>query len=168
MNIIKNDRSKCVALSNVLETCPDYKCLKDPSRNINLENIYQMTLECFDNLKPHKINNQSGGSHIKYEPSGDLYDGTPFSNVKDLYVNVKKYMKLHNIVLLEEDQLIPYGIILKTLNLPDNPLVLSEIYPQFIEYIAKNNIEDLNFGTLIPIGFFMNEADINNINHLKI
>ena len=78
-------------------------------------------------------------------------------------------MKLHQINRLTEKTMIPYGIILSTLNLPDDLIILGQLYPDLIQYLSQNQlVEILNFETLIPIGIFINQIDMNNINHLKL
>ena len=180
MNILKNSPSgqKCVRLSQFLKECPDYQCIKDPAMSLNIADLYQLTSQCFKELN-NKIeelqtSNQTGGGKSDLtgpgpQPSGDLYDGTPLTNVKNLYLNVRKYMKLHKIPQLNETTVIPYGIILSTLNLPNNLVILNEFYPNLSQYLSKNKLVDkLNFETLVPIGIFLNETDLNNINHFKL
>ncbi len=78
-------------------------------------------------------------------------------------------MQIHKIAQLKVDTLLPYGIILSTLNLPDDIEFLSDIYPDFIQYLMDNNlVEDVNFETLLPAGIFLNDTDIKNINHFKL
>lgn len=182
MSIIKiqsQSGNNCIRLSQLLENCPEYNCLKDPSMSLDLDNLYQITQKCFIDLNNQIENtyaqkkNQTGGSKTNIEdisqPSNNFFDGTPFTNVKDLYINVRKYMKLHQITHLTEKTMIPYGIILSTLNLPDDLIVLGQLYPDLIQYLSKNQlVEVLNFETLIPIGIFINQIDMNNINHLKL
>ena len=173
MNILKKNSTECATLKQLIANCPNYKCLKNPSMSLNIKNLYQLTAQCFDELnKKIEIKNQVGGTDVVGpgpQPSGDLYDGIPITNVKDLYLNVRKYMKLHNIINLTEKTLIPYGIILSTLNLPNNMIILSQLYPDLTKYLAKNKLSGkLNFETLIPSGIFLNNIDLNNINHLKL
>jgi len=176
MNILKKDCKNCVQLGKLLEKCPEYQCLRNPSMSLDVDNIYQLTVNCFNDFNNKimkSMKQQVGGSNDLVgpgpQPSANVFDGTPISNVKDLYVNVGKYMKLHKISHLTEKTLIPYGIILSTLNLPDDLIILNELYPDLIKYLVVNNIIDnLNFDTLVPIGIFINEIDMDNINHIKV
>ena len=161
MNFLKTDdkkTKKVVKLSELLENYPECCHLKDPSMTIDLENLHKLTLEYFKNINDQiekKQNNQSGGSLKLIRPSPHSIDVASFSNVKNLYLNVCNYMKLHRIPQLTGKTLIPYGIVLSTLNLPDDLIILSHLYHDLISYLIKNQLIDkLNFETLIPMRLF--------------
>ena len=182
MNLIKKNSKECVKLADFLQSCPNYQCLDHPSSSLDLDNLYQLTSSCFNQLNHtfkvkrlqsrKSIAEQRGGGDVSGpgpQPSGAIYDGTPISNVKDLYINVRKYMELHKISQLTEKTMIPYGIILSTLNIPNDLIVLNQIYPHIVSYLSKKQLTDnLHFETLLPIGLFVNETDMHNINHLKL
>jgi hypothetical protein len=186
MEILRKDHS-CVKLKDFLIQCPSYECLKHPAQSLDFDNLYQTTLQCFKKINSQvlKSSQRSQRSHSSQQsqrgggnqdlvgpgpqPSGDLYDGTPISNVKDLYINIRNYMKMHKIIQLTSDTLIPYGIILSTLNLPKDLQILGRLYPDLIDYLVENELVDkLTFETLIPIGNIINDMDMHNINHLKL
>ena len=177
IKIVLNDGSGCDQLKMVFSKCKDYTCGQSKENEINTDDLMDITTELFSQLN-QKISislEQSGGGngHIDIdkpeEPSSNLFDGTPVSDVKILYVNMRKYMKLHKIVRLTEEIMIPYGIILSALNLPDDITFLHELYPDFVQYLSKNKIIDhLTDQTPLPIVLFLNEIDIHNINHLKM
>lgn len=138
---------------------------------LNLPNLTKLTEKFFNDLNDrlrkkifkNKFSPQKGGA------MDDIYDNSSYSNIKDLYINVKKYMALHMINHLNTQTLIPYGIILSTLNLPNDLIILNELYPNLVKYLSKNDgIDNLYFDTLIPIGIFLGKIDINNINHLTL
>jgi hypothetical protein len=178
--LIKNNGTQeCVSLQQVLNQCPNFDCFNDPGNNLNLDQLYQITSTCFTNLN-HKIsqkqtamgNNQSGGgcnlSSLTVSRDGITVD------IEELKKNLHQYLVLHNIKQLQDHTLLPFGIIISSLNLPNDFEILSELCPYLKDYLddaypnhtAFDSNGQIDKGVLIPIGVMLDVTDIGDINRL--
>ncbi len=161
MNILTKDKKKYVSLTQFLNECPNYECFSNTEHiNVDFDQIYKLTTKYFD-----QINSKIGNNHVNQLGGG--FDKL-IQDINTLYNNIKRYMKLHKIEKITKKTMIPYGIILSTLNFPNDLQILGKIYPEFISYLIDENMLDfLNFNSFIPIGIFLNDNDLYNINHTK-
>lgn len=113
---------------------------------INTNRIYQFTINCFDKLIYNLKSEQTGGGDYQ---SIDL-------NL--LYKNMTDYAHTHNIRKYQKKTILPYGIILSALNLPNDPHILNLIYPALSDYDYSS------FDSKLPLGIFLDDQDIFKIN----
>ncbi len=177
--LIKNDGTQqCVALQTVLDQCPNFDCSgqSEVGTSLNLAQVYQITSDCFANLnrkiaQTQKTLNQSGGGCNRM--LSQQGDGIKV-NIDDLKKNLHQYLVLHNITQLTDATSLPFGIIISTLNLPNDFEILSELCPYLKEYLAESypngtafdSNGQINKGVLIPIGVMLDVEDIEDINRL--
>ncbi len=153
------DSQPCHSLDEYLHKCPNFQCVEQPALQLDLTQLTQITNQCFQSLnqKLKNMSQQTGGG-TKPKDSQQL-------KISQLYQNVIYYLKLHNISHLTSKTLIPYGIIVSTLQLPDDTDILQALYPDLMPYLSNvNNSIEINFQTQIPVGIFLNNTDIKNIN----
>lgn len=175
--LIKNNGTQeCVSLAQVLDQCPNFDCINNPSINLNLNQLYQITSKCFANLNrkiQHKQSN-SNASLINNQSGGGCSLSSQTSDVEDLKKNLHQYLVLHNIKQLEDQTLLPFGIIISSLNLPNDFGILAELCPHLKDYLddaypnhtAVDSNGQIDKGVLIPIGVMLDVNDIQDINRL--
>jgi len=123
---------------------------------INLDNIYDYTIQLFDKIKKNIM------------PTDKQTGGGVKSKKTQIYENVGEYMKIHNINNLSSSTFIPYGVLASSMNLTNNKKILKNKYPLFNEYISSFKLnKQITFDTLVPIGTFLSNRDIDSINKMS-